>query len=170
MKTIRNTLGIMILITTLLGCSSKSPITDKEAKKIAVSDAGTSLKEVTFTKEGYDEDDNEYHFEFYNETHQFEYEIDGLTGDIQSREKEQRKTNQPSAEKRTLSEEQQKYVSIALEHFQLTQDEITDINVKPDTEDEISIYEVTFLKDQLEYKCEIRTDDQSIYHSEIDHD
>lgn len=168
MKTIVTSL---LLLVVVLGCSSKSPISEKEAKKIAVADAGATIENVTFTRESYDKDDQEYQFSFYNETYQYEYEINGMTKEIESRKKEQiAQPEHASPQPDSGNEAVQKYIAIALEHFNLTADDVTNITAKQETEDGIAVYEVKFYKDSLEYKCEIRQDNQTIYHSEIDHD
>ena len=59
------------------------------AKETALSDAGVSASEARFTKERQDWEDGVlvYEFEFYTQTHEYDYEIDAATGAILKKEK-----------------------------------------------------------------------------------
>ncbi len=71
--------------------SGAQPSVDVEqAKNIAVSHAGFSESEVTFSKEELDYDDGKavYEIVFYNGQTEYEYEVDAVTGDILEYESE----------------------------------------------------------------------------------
>ncbi len=59
------------------------------AKETALSDAGVSASDARFTKEkqGLEEGAPVYEFEFYTQTHEYDYEIDAATGAILKKEK-----------------------------------------------------------------------------------
>lgn len=66
------------------GNTSTAYISVDEAKNIALSHAGFSLSEVTFSKTKLERDDGImiYEIEFYKGRVEYEYEINALTGDI----------------------------------------------------------------------------------------
>ena len=60
-------------------------ITEEEAKQIALSHAGLTAEQVTFTQSNVDIDDNRQHYdiEFYTTDYkEYDYEIDRYSGDI----------------------------------------------------------------------------------------
>lgn len=65
-------------------------ISQEEAKEAALSDAGLTAADVTFTKEKLDYDDGMalYDVEFYTDAAKYEYEINATTGAVFSRSKE----------------------------------------------------------------------------------
>ena len=65
-------------------------ITLAEAKKIALDHAGVKEEDAVFVKEKLDYDDGrkEYEIEFYSDNLEYDYEIDAITGDIISFDKD----------------------------------------------------------------------------------
>ena len=68
--------------------TQKTFISEEEAKRIAVLDAGVNAEEVTFLTVKLDTDDNrdEYDIEFYVGGTEYDYEIDAVTGAINERD------------------------------------------------------------------------------------
>lgn len=84
-------------------------ITADEAKAKALAHAGLSEAEITFTKVKLDRDDDrdEYEIKFYKDNVEYEYEVDAITGDILSCDKETKRTapnqTQPATKGTTAS-------------------------------------------------------------------
>ena len=72
------------------GSQEASQISLDTAKATALADAGLSASEVTYTKAELEHEDGilVYEIEFFTTTHEYEYELDALTGTIRSRDKE----------------------------------------------------------------------------------
>ena len=172
------TIASLTCVLALSGCSSKI-ISEEEAKKVAFNDAGIKESDVTFTEQTFDKDDNEYSFSFYTNEYRYEYEING-DGSIESQKKKTQNnanTNNDAvtgattdASGASLSEEQWTYLNIALTHFNVKSEEVKGVKVQKDMEDGIEVYDVDFYKDNKEYNCEIRIDNQEILKSDIDQD
>lgn len=82
----------IIPIGTADGSTSSGTISADQAKKIALADAGISTNNAIFKKVKLDRDDGrlEYEVEFYAGSMEYEYEINAKTGNIISRDIEQR--------------------------------------------------------------------------------
>lgn len=129
------------------------------AKEIAISDAGVSDSEVTYTKTKleYEEGVAEYEIEFYTSTDEYEYEINAATGAIRSKDKEAFQTsiedNHHSNTGADIGVEQAK--SIAVSHAGLTISEVYFSKAKLEKEDGSLVYEIKFYQDGMEYEYEI---------------
>lgn len=164
--------------------NDKSVLSLEAAKAIAVSDAGVTFPEITFTKSKLDYEDGilVYEIEFLTSSYEYEYEIDAATGVIRSKDMELRKSTPtiPSAASPTkkptqtpspnpsgtiqtgIGEEQAK--QIALGHTGGG----TLVKVKLDTEDGILVYEVEILYNEYEYEIEIHAGTGEILDVDID--
>lgn len=173
------TIALLTGALTLTACSSKDPIAESEAMKIALKDAGVNESDATFTEQAYDKDDFEYSFTFKTTDMEYEYDVDG-NGDILNQEKKALKTNGTTTTPDTttsattdangaaLTDEQWEFLNIALTHHQLKVEEVTRIQVKQDMDDGIAVYDVDFYKDNKEYNCEIQIDNKQIISSDVD--
>ena len=148
----------------------ESQITMEEAKKTACLDLGLSVSEVTFTKEKLDYDDGIalYEIEFFTETQGYEYEIKADTGEIYSKEIEDRKQQNFGSSESQVDMEQAK--SIAVSHAGFSVSDVAFTKEKLDSEDGITVYEIEFLKDGMEYEYEIDASSGTILecHSEME--
>lgn len=129
------------------------------AKKIAISDAGVSEADVTYTKTKleYEEGVQVYEIEFYTSTDEYEYEINATTGVIRSKDKEEFHNdvegNHHTNTGADIGVEQAK--SIAASHAGFSVSEVSFSKAKLEKEDGSIIYEVKFYKDGMEYEYEI---------------
>lgn len=132
-----------------------------KAKELALSDAGLSQAEVTFTKTELDEDGRIalYEVEFYTSSYEYEYEVDASTGEIRSRAKERFENKSgsipeaPESSNANTGVEQAK--SIAASHAGFSASDVTFSKVKLEEEDGQAVYEIKFYKDGIEYEYEI---------------
>lgn len=147
----------------------------KEAKSIALSDAGVSSDNVSKIRVELDFDHGsfEYEVEFYSKGNEYEYTIDGKSGEIISKDTDYQKlvkvpsenqqtptsaeqdtiSQKTSAEQDTISQETAK--EIALKNAGLAETEITFTKTKLDREDGILIYKIEFYSAEAEYEYEI---------------
>lgn len=141
--------------------SNNRQIDLETAKQTALSDAGLSVSEITFTKEKSDYEDGMliFEIEFYTEAQEYKYEIDALTNTIHSKEVEAHSKNaehEPNNVQGTNSDigvEQAK--SIAAKHAGFSNSDVTFSKAKLDREDGILLYEIEFYKNGMEYEYEI---------------
>ncbi len=142
----------------------------KEAKKIALMDAGISADDVSRISIDLDFDHGsfEYEVEFYSKGNEYEYTIDGKSGEIISKDTDYSKSvqnpsqhqewqndqqTQPLADHNTISLDLAK--EKALESAGLSNTEVTYTKTKLDRDDGILIYEIEFYSTQAEYEYEI---------------
>lgn len=142
--------------------SRKKTAVDLEgAKAIALKDADLVEESVTFIKEGKDYDDGVevYDIEFRSSTHEYEYEIDILTGSILEKSVEKYKKKVKKSTKATDTET--KYIGvdkakdIALDHAGLSEDEVFYKKAKLTKDDGRYVYDVEFYSGEYEYEYEI---------------
>ena len=81
--------ALSAVVITLAGCSERvawtsGMITEEEAKQTAMSHAGFSADQITFTKSKLDVEDGVtvYEVEFKANGSEYEYEIDATTGNV----------------------------------------------------------------------------------------
>ncbi|MGN1015044.1 MAG: PepSY domain-containing protein [Butyricicoccus sp.] len=152
-------------------------ITKAKAKKIALDDAGLKSSQAEGMHVVLDTDDvNEgepavYDVEFYADMVEYDYEIDAITGDILSRDRDAENISssdmQASADDR-ISETKAR--NIALKHAGFSKSDVTGLYAELDYDDGIYEYEVEFYRDGLEYSYEINAATGEIikYESEYD--
>lgn len=135
--------------------------TDLEsAKATALSDAGVSASDATFTKTRQDYDDGlaVYDIEFYTATHKYEYEISVSTGAIVSKDAEAFQTRQDTG---ATAGNSSVYIgidsakSIAASHAGLTASTLTFSKAKLENDDGVTVYEVEFFYNETEYEYTI---------------
>ena len=153
--------------TTPEAVASAQGITREKARSIALSDAGLTASDVTFTKTKLDREDGAlvYEIEFVTASAEYEYEIDAATGAIRERSLETRATSQPSTSS-YIGVDQAK--SIALKHAGLTAAEVSFTKAKLEKDDGLRKYEIEFVKGNTEYEYEIDAATGSILEYDID--
>ena len=130
-----------------------------EAKTIALSDAGLSASDVTFTKGHLDYDDGVavYELEFYTSDKEYDYDILVSDGRIISRDIEARRTaaQQPAqtASDATITLDEAK--TIALLDAGLSASDVTFTKDRLDYDDGMAVYELEFYTSTTEYDYDV---------------
>lgn len=148
----------------------------ESAKKTALTDAGLSASEVTFTKEKIDYEDGVpvYELEFYTAAQEYDYEINALTNTIRSKEAEahngaaEQNSNNMQNTNSDIGVEQAK--AIAVKHAGLSASEVTFSKAKLDREDGVMVYEIEFYKNGMEYEYEIHAASGEIIKYDSEHE
>lgn len=134
-------------------------ITIDQAKEIALKHAELTEDQVSFVKTESEFDDGieKYNIEFYYNNKEYDYEINVANGEIikyDLEDKVDENNNQNNSNiAAKISEEQAK--EIALEHANLTSDQVTFAKAKLDSDNGIQKYEVEFYYNNKEYNYEI---------------
>ena len=132
-----------------------------KAKEIAAADAGLAVADVTFTEAKLDREDGVlvYEIAFYTATYEYEYEINASTGGICSREQKKLKQtgngDPGSTENPDYAISLEEAKSIAASHAGFSLSEVRFKEAEQDWEDGQLVYEITFIKDSMEYEYEI---------------
>ncbi len=141
--------------------NTDKPVTNKQptanritldaAKAKALADANLSSSSVTFTegKLEYDDGIAVYDIEFHTSTHEYEYEINAVTGAVHDKENTEKKDNSNTY----IGIDKAK--TIAANHAGLSISSVTFSKAKLDKDDGNTVYEVEFYKDGIEYEYEI---------------
>lgn len=135
-----------------------------DAKNAALSDAGLSASDVTYTEDRLDYDDgvSVYEIEFYTSNQSYDYEIDANTGAIRQKSVESFQSaagttagttsgNQASGSYIDVEEAK----SIALNHAGLSSSDVTFSKTKLETDDGYTCYEVEFYYGRTDYDYKI---------------
>ena len=150
---------------------SSNKISLSTAKSTALSDAGVSASNATFTKAKLDYDDgiSVYDIEFYTSTHEYEYEINASTGKIISKDLEAFKTDSSNIGGASFIGVD-KAKSIAAKHAGLSVSTVTFSKAKLEKDDGYTVYEIEFYYNGIEYEYTINATSGSImeYDSERD--
>lgn len=167
-KIILSIIGILVLCGIIFFAASailnQMLIGKKEAKNIALADAGISSDDISIIRVELDFDHGsfEYEVEFYLEGNEYEYTIDGKTGEIISKDTDyQKSVRVPSKNQQTQLLAEQDTISLetakeaALRSAGLSETEVTFTKTKLDREDGILIYEIKFYSAEAEYEYEI---------------
>lgn len=143
-----------------------------KAKSIALAHAGLKSSDVTFTKTKLDSDDgvSTYEVEFYKDNQEYDYTIHAKTGIILDYSYEIDDTKKTTSTSTTQKMSKTKAKSIALAHAGLKESSVDYIKVELDKDDGVSIYEVEFYKDNIEYKYEISAKTGKILEWDKDYD
>ncbi len=151
--------------------TTTTDITLDSAKSIALTDAGVSSSEATFTKEKLDYENRQrvYDIEFYTTAGEYEYEIRVSDGAIVSKSVEQYTVS--SSGSSTTSDA---YISvdeakeIALDKAGLSSSDVTFKKAKLDRDDGIMVYEIEFYYGTIEYEVKINATTGTIIEYEMD--
>ena len=161
--------------------ANNNDIGQEKAKSIALAHAGMKTSEVTFTKVKLDRDDGRltYELEFYRGQVEYDYDIDALTGEILSYERDTDEKKAPSTTAKPQKTQvpttpnviaQSKAKSIALQHAGVSASQVSRLKVELDRDDGRLEYEVEFHVGQMEYSYEIDAISGSVlsYEKELD--
>ena len=158
--------------------STQNLISSDEAKNIALQHANLTDNQVTFIKVSQDYDDgiNKYEIEFYYNNTEYDYEINAYSGEILKFDYDAEYYNpsntisysnsQSSSTQNLISSDEAK--NIALQHANLTDNQVTFIKVSQDYDDGIHIYEVEFHYNNREYNYDINAINGTILSYEQD--
>ena len=133
-------------------------ITQQQAQAAALEHAGLAEADVQFlsTRLDYDDGRAEYDVEFICGNEEYDYNIDALTGEVLSmdREVEYYSQNQQSAANgATLTADEAK--QIALQHAGIDEASTTRMEISFDYDDGRAVYEVEWKVDRTEYQYDI---------------
>ena len=161
----------------------------ERAKAIALGDAGLSAASVTFTEAKPDFDDGvpNYDLDFYTATHEYDYEINALTGAIMDksvevnehavRETRPAATAAPTAAPTAAATEAARSFigvdrakSIALGHAGVSASSVSFSKAKLDDDDGRGVYEIEFYVGNTEYDYEIDAHSGGIIEYDKDRD
>lgn len=145
---------------------TSTAISENDATKIALDDAGFKKSEVTNLVVSLDvDDDNDdptvYDVEFTADGSDYDYEINAATGEILSRDVEESKAADID---NALSTDEVK--KIALDNLGFKESDVTNLKVEVDDDDGRAIYEVEFRVSNTEYSYEIDAQTGEIVSSE----
>ena len=149
---------------------SENYIGVEAAKQAALADAGLTEAEVTFRKAQFDFDDGiaVYDIEFFTSTHEYEYEINAVTGKVHSKEAERFTSGQGGNNGNIISLDEAK--AIASEHAGFDVSEVIFTEAEFDSDDGLMIYEIEFFVNGVEYEYEINASTGDIIKYEVDRD
>ncbi|MCU6732773.1 PepSY domain-containing protein [Diplocloster agilis] len=136
-------------------------ISEEEAAKIALSDAGMKESGLSYLKTELDAEDGGYRYEveFYVENQKYEYDIDAADGKIISKKSElKNKKAGAGASASQISESEAR--QIALQKVPGASD--SDVRMKLDEEDGRPVYEGKIIYKDMEYEFEIDTTDGTV--------
>ncbi|MCD7773791.1 MAG: PepSY domain-containing protein [Ruminococcus sp.] len=162
--------------TKATAANNSSSISLEDAKAIALSDAGLSKSDVTFTKAKSDTDDGVavYDIEFVTSSKEYEYEIKVSNGAIVDKSVETIKTtkttttSQAKTSNSTSSISLDKAKSIALSDAGLSKSDVTFTKAKTDTDDGVQVYDIEFTTSSKEYEYEVRVSDGKILDKSVE--
>lgn len=173
-------------------------VTLDAAKTAALTDAGLTAADVTYTKEALDYEDGMavYEIEFYTSTHEYEYEIHAASGTVHSRCVEPCVTGTEHHGKHHREDHRENcsddYCSsywcdychnggiagtdigaeeaknAALNHAGLSAEDVTFTKAELDWEDGAAVYEIEFISGITEYEYKVNASDGTILEYEID--
>ena len=146
--------------------SAVSSIGESKAKEIALQHAGIGASQVSWiiVQQDYEHGRMEYEVEFWVDTTEYEYTVDGATGDIRKSEREPH----PSASSADIGQDQA--VSIALAHAGLSQSQVYGLEAEREWEDDHLEYQVEFKAGGMEYSYDIAASDGAILSFEREKD
>ena len=164
--------------------NTNAKITSDKAKEIALNHANLSENQVTFIKSNIDYDDGmqAYDVEFYHNNQEYDYKIDANSGaiveydfDIENYVIPQTNTNSnTNIPNHNLNNSNTQIISdakakeIALNHANLSQNQVSYINAYLDYDDGIQVYDVSFYVNDVEYSYEINAQNGNIVSYERD--
>ncbi|MCD8327514.1 MAG: PepSY domain-containing protein [Ruminococcus sp.] len=162
--------------TTTTAANNSSSISLEDAKAIALSDAGLSKSDVTFTKAKSDTDDGVavYDIEFVTSSSEYEYEIRVSNGAIVDKSVEAIKTTKTTTTSQTVTSSStssislDKAKSIALSDAGLSKSDVTFTKAKTDNDDGVQVYDIEFTTSSKEYEYEVRASDGKILDKSVE--
>ena len=155
--------------------NTNTKITSDKAKEIALNHANLSENQVTFIKSNIDYDDGmkAYDVEFYHNNQEYDYKIDANSGaiveydfDVENYVIPQTNTNSNISNTQIISDAKAK--EIALNHANLSKNQVSYINAHLDYDDGIQVYDVSLYVNDVEYSYEINAQNGNIVSYEMD--
>ena len=130
-------------------------IGEEKAKTIALDHAGVSASNATFIRVQLGRDDGrmEYEVEFWSGNTEYDYDIDALTGEIRSYDRDVEGYTIPTQSGTDIGEAKAK--SIALNHAGIKEADTAFLQVQRDYDDGRLVYDVEFYAGSKEYDYEI---------------
>lgn len=157
----------ILLSFMLVGCTTNA-INIDDAKQKALDDLGLKSEDVNFSK-AY-KDDDRYVFEFSDDEKTYSYIVKD-DGTIQTRDYVAiDKNTDNSTDDTNTNNENNEILKIALDAFNVNENEITNLTITTTTENDKDIYRVKFFKDNQEYICDISKDDHSVIYKNVSRD
>lgn len=165
--------GAGLAIKNVMAKNDTVNISAEKAKSIALSNAGVSESNATFTKVELDRDDNRpnYDIEFFTSTNEYDFDINADTGEVQDKSSEsiaaQAKDNdnnviaETGAAQASNAKDNGSYIGtnkakqVALEHAGVAAGSASFEKVELDAEHGTNVYEVEFVSGNKEYDYEI---------------
>ena len=150
-----------------LNPDNSTVIGEEKAKSIALEHAGLSETDVTFVRTYLDYDDGhpQYDVEFYGGNAESDYDIDAITGEILSHDRDAEYYVPPKTETNTANSPaggadsnvigEAKAKSIALKHAKVKEGNVTFVHTDLDYDDGRQEYNVEFYSGNVEYDYEI---------------
>ena len=159
-------LGALIITGEGRSFVAGADIGEQGAKEAALAHAGLTEGDVVSlsVKREYDDGRLEYEVKFWVDTTEYEYTVDGATGDIRKSEREPH----PSASSADIGQDQA--VSIALAHAGLSQSQVYRLEAEREWEDDHLEYQVEFKAGGMEYSYDIAASDGAILSFEREKD
>ena len=164
--------------------AATGPITEEQAKQIALQHAGLTESQVVFarTQLDYEHGRQEYEIEFYSGTTEYDYDIDAATGDIISFDQDAEfiapvtpasaapaaPAAAPAQGSGPITKDQA--LQIALQHAGVSQSDISRERVKQDYDDGRQKFEVSFHVGWKEYEYDIDAATGRILEFDVDND
>lgn len=155
--------------------NGEEQISLEDAKQAALTDAGVSDSDVTYTKEKLDYEDGitVYDIKFFCDNIEYEYEINAVTGGVYSKSVEMHQTQTgDGSDKHTGASETyigtESAKSIALNHAGFSDADVSRLKSEFDIDNGQAVYEVEFDKDGREYDYTINAIDGSIIEYDVD--
>lgn len=139
----------------------REAITESEAQNIAYEYAGVNSRDVTILTIQKDREDREYEIRFYDDTYEYEVDVNYNSGRVVNFEKDLRdQANIDQDTSVSMSEEEAR--NIALQKIGKTSDEVTFTRVRIDRENGITVYDVYFYDMEKEYELSIDVDTKEV--------
>ena len=139
----------------------REAITESEAQNIAYEYAGVNSRDVTILTIQKDREDREYEIRFYDDTYEYEVDVNYNSGRVINFEKDLRdQANIDQDTSVSMSEEEAR--NIALQKIGKTSDEVTFTRVRIDRENGITVYDVYFYDMEKEYELSIDVDTKEV--------
>ena len=162
--------GALLLLTA---CSAKAALTQEQAQEAALNHAGFTADQVSGLRcyRDFDDGRTEYEIEFFINGMEYDYTIDGNTGDILDFDTDGTPiptSNEvpPATVIAELTKEDAE--AIALEYAGFTADQVVGLRTKYEIDDGIPVYEIDFHVERTEYDCTIHAATGEILEWEID--
>lgn len=140
---------------------------DKAVEK-ALAHAGLTKEEVTLVQQNQEYDDGVlvYEIEFVTDTQEYDYELDGITGEVL-------KFAQEAIRQSTVNSDGYMGVDAAKElavaHAGFAANEVTFIKDELDVDDNQAVYEIEFVTEGKEYEYTIHASSGDILEYDVDH-